>query len=193
MKESLLRGIKKYKNYLLIALAVVIFAVVLALSLTLNANNSTTVDGPSDVVNTTPVNFVMPVANATISKSYKAEELQYNKTLNCWEIHKGLDILVTSGENVLACYDGTVSNIYTNYLEGTTIEITHNDGLISVYQGLSDNTTLTVGDVVSSGDVIGVALGLNNETEDGSHIHFELIKDGEKIDPLNYIEIGTKD
>lgn len=192
MKEKLLNGIKKYRNYLLIALSVVILAVVLAVSLV--ATNTANNGDPSEVVNTTPISFVMPVANATISKSYNAEELQYNKTLNCWEIHKGLDLLVTTGENIVACYNGTVSDIYTNYLEGTTIEITHEDGLVSLYQGLNSETNVNIGDAVTSGQILGTAQGnVASETEDGSHIHFELIKDGEKVDPLNYIEIGAKD
>ena len=195
MKEKLLNGVKKYKNYLLIALSVVMLAVVLTLALvsTANVNNSVT-DGPSDIVNTTPISFIMPVNNATISKSYNAEELQYNQNLNCWEIHKGLDILAKSGENVLACYNGKVSNIYTNYLEGTTVEITHDNGLVSIYQGLNSETNINIGDNVTSGQIIGTALGVAScETEEGSHIHFELIKDGEKVDPLNYIEISLKD
>lgn len=191
MKEKILYGIKKYKNYLLIALTVVIMAVILAVSMV--ATNGTN-NEPSENVNTNPISFVMPVANATISKNYNAEELQFNKTLNCWEIHKGLDLLVTTGDNVVACYDGKVKDIYTNYLEGTTIEIEHSDGLISVYQGLNSETSVEIGDNVISGQTIGKAQGLVAvETEDGSHIHFELIKDGEKVDPLNYIEIGAKD
>lgn len=194
MKESLLKGMKRYKNYLLIALTVVVFAVVLIASLSSSNNAAVVPSGPSDTVNTTPVEFVMPIANATISKSYNDKELQYNKTLNCWEIHKGLDLIVTAGDSIVACYDGKVSNIYTNYLEGTTIEITHDNGLVSIYQGLNNETTINIGDSVTSGQTIGTALGtLGSETDDGSHIHFELIKDGEKVDPLNYIEIGTKD
>jgi len=193
MKEKLLNGIKKYRNFLLIALTVVIFAVVLTLSL-VATNNANLNQGPTEPVDTTPTSFVMPILNATITKSYNAEELQYNKTLNCWEIHKGLDLLVTTGDSVVACYDGTVSDIYTNYLEGTTIEITHSNGLISVYQGLNSETSVKVGDTVTIGQTIGKAQGnVASETEDASHIHFELIKDGEKVDPLNYIEIGAKD
>ena len=193
MKEKLLNGIKKYRNYLLIVLSVVILAVVLAVSL-VATNTANKQQGSSEEVNTSPISFVLPVANATISKSYNAEELQYNKTLNCWEIHKGLDLLVTTGENVVACYNGTVSDIYTNYLEGTTIEITHEDGLVSIYQGLKSETSVNIGDTVTSGQTLGTAQGnVGSESEDGSHIHFELIKDGEKVDPLNYIEIGAKD
>lgn len=192
MKEKLLLSIKKYKNYLLMAVMGVILAViVLAISLT---NASTGLNEPSENVNTNPVNFVMPVSNCTISKNYNSEELQYNKTLGCWEIHKGLDLLATVGDEVLACYNGKVTNIYSNYLEGTTIEITHEDGLISVYQGLNSETKVNLNDEVSVGQAIGtVSNALALENEEDSHIHFELIKDGDKVDPANYIQIGSKD
>ena len=190
MKENLFRTIKKYKALLLLTASVVLFALIITLSLAFGGAKTI----PSENVNTEPLKFVMPVANATISKSYNNEELQYNKTLNCWEIHKGLDLLATSGDKVFACFEGKVTQIYSNYLEGTTIEITHSDGLVSIYQGLNSETKVSVGDNVSTNQEIGsVASLIGSENEDGSHIHFELLQDGEKIDPINYIEIGLKD
>ncbi|MBE5746089.1 MAG: M23 family metallopeptidase [Clostridiales bacterium] len=191
MKEKLLLNIKKYKNYILMTLtAVIVLAVILALAL----SSSSSVSEPSENVNTTPVNFVLPISNCVITKGYNAEELQYNSTLNCWEIHKGLDLLATVGDEVLACFNGKVTNIYTNYLEGTTIEITHEDGLVSRYQGLNSNTLVNVNDEVNVGQSIGtVANVLEAEGEEESHVHFELIKNGEKVDPANYIQISSKD
>ena len=188
MKENLF---KKYRNYILTLGAVFIIALMLIIGVAVNNAN---LNQPSEPVNTTKVEFILPIANATISKTYNAEELQYNNTLDCWEIHKGLDLVANAGDKVLACYDGKVTNIYTNYLEGTTIEITHEDGLISVYEGLSSETSVKVNDVVNVGDSIGTVANCSaHYSDDGSHVHFELIKDGEKIDPLNYIEISMKD
>lgn len=187
--NKFLKTISKYKVYLLSALAVLLVALVLIVSLASSGNKT-----PSEPVNTGSVEFVLPVSNATIYKSYNAEELQYNKTLNCWEIHKALDLVANAGEQVLACYDGEVSDIYTNYLEGTTIKIKHSNGITSVYSGLSSETKVNIGDKVLVNQNIGtVGTAIGNETDDGSHVHFELIKDGEKVDPLNYISIGLKD
>lgn len=188
MKEKILKGLKKYRTYLYSALAIVLVAVVLTLTLTISKPKQ---DGTT-VVNNDPIKFVMPIANATIQMGFDAEEPVYFEDLNCWKIHKGLDLLATVGDEVLACYEGTVSDIRTNYLEGTTIEITHENGLKSVYQGLNSETKVKVNDKVSVGQVLGV-VGSTNESETGSHVHFELIKDGEKVDPLNYIEISSKD
>lgn len=193
MKEKFLKGLKKYKFYVYTILSVMLVALLLTIiivsSTGSNQNGGTTID-----VSTDTVKFVMPISNASITKGYKAEELQFNKTLNCWEIHKALDLLATTGDEVLACFDGEVSDIYSNYLEGTTIVVKHADGLVSKYQGLTSETKVKIGDEVKTGQALGVVgTSLNNEGEDGSHIHFELIKDGEKIDPLNYIEIGLKE
>ena len=189
MKEKFIKGLKKYRGYLYSALAVVLVALILTLSLT--ASNPKQ-QGENIVVNNDPVKFVMPIANATIEMGFDAEEPQYFKDLNCWQIHKGLDLLATVGEDVLACYDGTVTKITSNYLDGTIIEVTHKDGLCSVYKGLSSETKVNVNDSVTVGQAIGT-VGTANESETGSHVHFELIKDGENIDPLNYIEIASKD
>ena len=188
--NKFLKKMSKYKAYLYSILAVVLLAVILTVAIAAGANKG----GTTTPVDTDPIKFSMPILNATVAKGYDAEDLQYNKTLNCWEIHKGLDLSALVGDNVMACYDGKVTSITSNYLDGTTIEITHADGLKSVYSGLNSETKVQVGDIVSVNDVLGtVGSALQQEGEEGSHIHFELIKDGEKVDPLNYIEIGLKD
>jgi len=51
-----------------------------------------------------------------------------------------------------------------------------------------------VNDEVNVGQSIGtVANVLEAEGEEESHVHFELIKNGEKVDPANYIQISSKD
>ncbi|MGN1208259.1 MAG: peptidoglycan DD-metalloendopeptidase family protein [Christensenellales bacterium] len=188
MKEKFFKGLKKYRAYLYAVLAVVLVALVITISLaTTNTNEDV-----APVINQDTVKFVMPIANATISKSYNVEELQYDKALNCWKIHKGLDLVAGVGDDVFACFDGTVTNISSNYLDGTTIEISHADGLVSIYQGLASETAVKVGDKVALNQNLG-KVGTANSDETNSFVHFELMKDGESVDPLSYIEIGRKD
>ena len=137
--------------------------------------------------------YVVPIKNATISKDYSATELQYNDTLKQWEIHKAIDFLASDDTQVYAISNGTVSNIYTNYLEGTVIEITHDKGLTSVYKSLNKEVKVSVGDKVSAGQVIAnVADTMAQELNSGAHLHFELIKNGNKINPADYLDLGSK-
>lgn len=187
MEKKMKYYLAKYRSYLVVALVLLIsLAVILPIALINKGEEGQT-------VNTTPVNFILPISNATITKGYSADELQYNKTLNCWEIHKGLDLLASKGEEVLACFEGTVTDIYTNYLDGTTIVIKHDNDLSSYYMGLDSDTNVKVGDVVTTGQKIGVVGTTSSyETDDGSHVHFELLKSGDKVDPTSYINIDLK-
>ena len=136
--------------------------------------------------------YVVPLKDATIVKDYSAKELQYNESLKQWEIHKAIDFLAGNSLEVLAFTDGTISNVYTNYLEGTVIEISHSNGLMSVYKSL-EVANVKVGDKVNAGQVIGT-LGntMAQEQNTGNHLHFELLKDGKKINPNDYLDLGSK-
>ena len=74
------------------------------------------------------------------------------------------------------------------------IVIEHANGLQSVYSSLdSTDINVQVGDKVSMGDQLGVAsTSASNESLTGAHLHFELIEDGTKIDPNNYLELEPK-
>ena len=95
--------------------------------------------------------------------------------------------------NVYAVSSGTVSNLYTNYLEGTVIEISHSNGLVSIYKSLNKDVKVAVGDKVKSGDVIAqVAETMAQELNTGAHLHFEMTSNGTKVDPNNYLDLGNK-
>lgn len=137
--------------------------------------------------------YVVPMKNATIQKDYSGSELQFNDTLKQWEIHKGIDFLAGEDSSVFAVANGTVSNVYTNYLEGTVIEITHDNGIVSVYKSLAKDVNVAIGDKVSAGQTIGVASNsMAQELNNGAHLHFEMMKNGKKINPNDYLSLGNK-
>lgn len=150
------------------------------------------VGGPDIPVATKP-SIVLPMKNAVIMKDYSGTELQYNDTLKQWEIHKAIDFQAQDDTNVYAMTNGTVNNIYTNYLEGTVIEISHKDGLVSVYKSLNKDVNVNIGDNVVAGQVIGnVADSMAQEINSGNHLHFEIWLNGTKVDPNNYLALGEK-
>ena len=130
--------------------------------------------------------------NATLVKDFSNKELQYNDTLKQWEIHKALDITSDTSNNVLAIASGTVTNVYNNYLEGGVIEITHSNGIKSVYKSLED-VSVKNGDYVDAGDVIAsVSTSMARELNTGNHLHFEMFENNISVNPNNYIDFSNK-
>lgn len=183
--------VMNYVYAVLIGILVIACAVTIALVSTNNSDNRADIgDDGIDVSTTT---YVVPMQNATIVKDYSGSELQYNDTLRQWEIHKAIDFQAGDDLNVYAVADGTVSNVYTNYLEGTVIEISHSDGIVSIYKSLNSEVSVAVGDNVSAGQIIGqVADSMAQESNTGTHLHFEMTVNGVKVDPNDYLSLGDK-
>ena len=136
--------------------------------------------------------FGLPVESPTVLKWYSGSELFYNETLKQWESHKGID-MTSENLNVYSVLDGVVTDVQTTYEDGTCITITHEGGYVSKYSSLSDETSVTISDTVSAGDVIGtMSESSANELLSGAHLHFELYKDGQKVDPSNYLTLEDK-
>lgn len=147
----------------------------------------------SDTSASTKIVFDLPVASSTIIKSYTSSTVVFNKTLGIYTGHMGIDFAADAGTNVVAVYDGTIESVTTSYLQGTTVTIDHGNGLKSVYNSIEAAENLTEGKAVKKGDVIG-AVSDNNRQEykDGAHLHFEIIENGEKIDPETYLLSSEK-
>ena len=176
----------------IVALLVITCAITIAF---VNSKNTTSEAGVGNnsTVQVSATTFIVPMKNATVAKDYSGSELQYNSTLKQWEIHKAIDFIAGEDLNVYAVSDGTVSNVYTNYLEGTVVEISHSNGIVSVYKSLSKDVKVSVGDKINTGNVIGkVAETMAQELNSGAHLHFEMKKDGKLINPNDYLDLGNK-
>lgn len=141
---------------------------------------------------TTPITFIMPVENATEIGSY-TEQMVFNSTLKRFSSHLAIDFFAPEGTNVLAVYDGTIESVNTEFLTGTTVVIDHGDGLKTVYNSLTDGESVTVGQQVKAGDVIGTVSATNRqEYSDGAHLHFQVTENGNVIDPAKYLSFNEK-
>lgn len=97
--------------------------------------------------------------------------------------------------DVLAIYEGEVSNIETNDVFGTIITITHNNNLISKYSSLA-SADVAIGDTVNQGEIIGTS-GINKVSSSKKNmLLFEISANGEYVNPTLYfnntIESMTK-
>ena len=132
--------------------------------------------GDVDKPNDTPVivvpTYVLPVSSATKITEY-SDNLVFNPTLKRFESHKAVDFFADEGTQVFAVSDGTVVSVENSFLEGYSITIDHGNGLTTVYNSLSENTAVSVGQKVASGDVIGeVSITNRQENNEGAHLHF---------------------
>ncbi len=157
--------------------------------------NDTPSDTPGDETPSDPVvsvvSFIMPVD----TENYKeySETMVWNSTLGRFSSHTAMDFFAEEGTSVFAVYDGTVESVESTFLKGVTIVIDHGDGLKTVYNSLVDGDSVTVGQEVSQGDVIGaVSVSNRQEYKEGAHLHFEVVEDGSAINPLNYLNLAEK-
>lgn len=143
-------------------------------------------DEPSSDTDAIP-QFVMPVEGEVITK-YSVDELVYWETLDQYMTHSGLDIAAPKGTSVEACSAGTVTRIEEDDRFGMLVEIAHGNGLVSLYSNLSGDVSCEVGDVVACGDVIGTIGNTSMfEYDIDDHLHFEMMLNGESVDPVDYI------
>ena len=100
--------------------------------------------------------------------------------------HYGTDIVAKANAKVAAVLDGVV--IFTDWTvkTGYVIQVQHTNDLISVYK---HNSILLKkqGDYVRAGEVLGV-VGNTGEESSGPHLHFELWRAGNPLNPENFIK-----
>ena len=99
-------------------------------------------------------------------------------------MHKGIDFAGKEGEDVIATGAGVVTWSGSRYGYGNLVEIDHGNGLRTRY-GHNAELTVEVGDVVTKGQ--GIALVGNTGRSTGAHVHYEVLKNGQQVDPLPFI------
>jgi len=99
----------------------------------------------------------------------------------------GVDIAGSEGESfdVTASLSGTVSEVKEDPLLGNVVVLSHDSDVMTYYASLGE-VAVQAGDEVSQGDQLGTA-GKNLFGQDsGTHVHFELRKDGQEVNPETF-------
>ena len=132
--------------------------------------------------------FKMPV-EGEILREYAKDSLVYSPTLDEWITHNGLDITAAKTTVVKASADGTVKSIKNDPRYGLTVVIEHVNGFTSVYSNLLTAEFIEEGEEVKQGQTIAtVGNTATFEIADESHLHFEILKNNENVDPELYIK-----
>ncbi len=101
------------------------------------------------------------------------------------EKHAGLDFAVKTGTSVSATASGIVAFAGWDEYLGNLVIIEHGNGYQTLY-GHNENLLVEEGDNVLKGDVI--ALSGNTGHSTAPHLHYEIRKDGDPVDPTPYLD-----
>ena len=101
-----------------------------------------------------------------------------------WKRHTGVDLSAPLGSKIRAASSGVVTRADLMGGYGLAVEIDHGYSVSTLY---AHNATVMVtpGQVVQAGQIIST-VGMTGQTT-GPHLHFELIRNGNKIDPMRYL------
>lgn len=102
--------------------------------------------------------------------------------------HAGVDFRAHAGTKIEAAMDGIVKYAGRKNMYGNAVIIKHNNGYETLYGHMS-KVLVKQGDRIKQKDVIGLAGSTGRST--GPHLHFELIKNGKKIDALSTDLLAT--
>ena len=128
-------------------------------------NNTST-----EVLQNKELEFGVPVSGEII-KDFAKDTLVYSNTLEEWTTHTGIDIKADKTTVVLSAEEGVIESIKNDPRYGISIEFIKEGETVEKGQ-----TIATVGDSASF------------EILDESHLHFEMYKDGESVNPTIYLK-----
>lgn len=104
--------------------------------------------------------------------------------------HKGIDFAANIGDPVLAVADGVVTFSADRSGYGHTVEIDHGNGYVTRYAHNS-RLQVQVGDLVRAGQEVAKAGSSGKST--GAHVHFEVWRDGQVLNPRAYLDARAAD
>ena len=127
---------------------------------------------------------IQPVINkqlTLLTASYGMRIHPFFKTL---QAHQGVDYTIPEGSRVFATADGVVRNVSSrSSTQGRTVVIDHGNGYETSYSHLS-KINVRKGQQVRRGDII--ALSGDTGLSLSPHLHYEVRKDGMRVDPVHY-------
>lgn len=134
------------------------------------------------------ITFVKPTEGEVICE-YAKDNLVYSETLKEWITHTAVDIKADKTSVIKSAADGVIKSIVNDPRYGLTVVIEHDEGYETVYSNLLTAEFVVVGEEVTQGQTIGTAGNTAAfESSMECHLHFELLKDGEYLDPTIYLK-----
>lgn len=127
------------------------------------------------------INTHLPLKHATVTSGYGSRTDPVTK--KSLATHHGIDLAASDGSKILCYKSGVVKSVKDDEIFGNCILVDHGD-IASFYAHLS-TVSVTDGQSVLAGQTLGVIGSTGKST--GTHLHFEIIKDGVRVDPAEYL------
>lgn len=125
--------------------------------------------------------------NGNILLDYSMDQTTYFPTLDQYKLSPAIAVGAVEGAPVVAAVNGTVYSIEQDAQTGTTLTMELGNGYQAIYGQLTD-LTVSEGDTVKKGTTIGyISQPTKYYSMEGSNLYFEMKKDGEPIDPIEYL------
>jgi murein DD-endopeptidase MepM/ murein hydrolase activator NlpD len=127
---------------------------------------------------------IQPVANRSLRKMASGFGYRLHPIYKTYKMHEGIDFTAPTGTPIYATGNGRVMNVDKEHRGyGNCIVINHGFGYQTLY-GHMYRMKARPGQTVKRGELIGY-VG-NTGLSSGPHLHYEVIKNGKKINPINY-------
>lgn len=136
------------------------------------------------VIARTPTAFLFPVEGGIVTSPFGR---RFHPLKKRWLDHQGIDIGKRAGAPILAAGEGYVVTSRPSTGYGWKIIIDHGGGVESLYAHMEpQDVKVSVGEKITRGQVI--AYVGNNGWSTGPHLHFEVHKNGQCIDPNVFLK-----
>ena len=131
--------------------------------------------------------MVWPV-KGDILKEYSMDKTIYFETLDQYKCNPALLIKADVNQEVTAAFSGTVESVQEDSVNGMVVTVDMGNGYKAFYGQMKDLEVEEGGPVVKGQAIGNVAQPTKYFSEEGSHLYFGMTKDGEPVDPMDYLE-----
>ena len=131
--------------------------------------------------------MVWPV-KGDILKEYSMDKTIYFETLDQYKCNPALLIKADVNQEVTAAFSGTVESLQEDSVNGMVVTVDMGNGYKAFYGQMKDLEVEEGGSVVKGQAIGNVAQPTKYFSEEGSHLYFGMTKDGEPVDPMDYLE-----
>jgi len=130
---------------------------------------------------------IQPIQNVELTRLASGFGMRIHPIYKARRMHWGIDFSAPRGTPIYATGDGVVDLAGTSLKKtgyGNQVEINHGYGYVTKYAHMQ-MLVVKKGDIIKRGQLIGYVGSSGGST--APHVHYEIMKDGKKIDPIQFI------